>query len=155
MNSQDEAESKREFWARYAHKLLLHKIVEKEAAWIIRRAEEFVDGLNGVRLRQVSSTYVGEYLDVLGRRADLRGWQVAQAVFALKILFLEMVELEWATDFDWNDRIAGCRELEADHPTIARDRPVCEMRNAKLVMRNEKDGKSGKRRMGAGERGAG
>ena len=39
----------------------------KEASWIIRRAQEFEEGLNGVRLRRVSSTYVGEYLDELGR----------------------------------------------------------------------------------------
>ena len=113
-----------EFWQNYARKLLSHGIIEKRAEWTLRRAQVFVQGLNGLRLREVSSAYVGNYLDELGRKPGMRGWQVAQTVEALRVLFLEMVQSDWATDFDWNGRIAACRELEEEHPTVARDRAV-------------------------------
>lgn len=98
----------------------------KRAEWILRRAQQFVYGLGGLRLRGVSSAYVGDYLDALGRKPGVHGWQIGQTVEALQILFMEIIQSDWASDFDWKGWLARCRELDEAHPTLARGRPVRE-----------------------------
>ena len=53
-------------------KLLGRSIMKKRAEWTLRRVQEFVYGPGGVRLREVSSAYVGDFLDELGRKPEER-----------------------------------------------------------------------------------
>ena len=46
-------DGERKFWAEYAQVLERRGIVGKNAQWHVRRAQQFVYGLNGIRLRDV------------------------------------------------------------------------------------------------------
>lgn len=112
------------FWGKYAECLIKYSIQGHNAEWQVRRAQEFVYGLEGLKLNDVSSAYFDSYLDVIGRNSEMKAWQVKQVVYALRILFLEMTRLQWPATYDWEGRLAACEDLAPDHPTLAREIPL-------------------------------
>ncbi|VGO16569.1 hypothetical protein PDESU_05160 [Pontiella desulfatans] len=60
------------FWGKYAEKLAKYGVSGRNAEWHVRRAQEFVYGLDGLKLNAVSSAYLDSYLDVLGRTPGFR-----------------------------------------------------------------------------------
>lgn len=112
------------FWARYAENVSNHGLTGHSGEWTVRRAQQFVYGLQGCKLRDVDAAYLDRYLGVLGRNGSLEDWQVAQAITALRILLVEIVSLEWAATYDWEGRLTACSDLELDHPTLAREAPL-------------------------------
>ena len=120
----EKSDKERAFWARYAEKLNENRISGHNAEWHVIRAQEFVYGLDGLKLNDVDSTYLDSYLSELGRKEDWLDWQVRQAISALCILFVEMTRLDWPKAYDWKGRMAACQDLEPMHPTLARDLPA-------------------------------
>ena len=120
-------ESERHFWAKYAGLLLNNRVSGVVGEWYLYRAQEFVYGLNGVQLGDVKTSDVDNYLDALGRNGTLAGWQIAQIVSALQILFIEMVDSDLGSDYDWDSRLLISRDLDDDHPTLVRDIPLREV----------------------------
>jgi hypothetical protein len=59
------------FWARYAATLYDKGISGHNGEWHARRAQQFVYGLNGRKLREIDSAYLNGWLDELGREASL------------------------------------------------------------------------------------
>ena len=118
------SDKEREFWARYAQAVNKHGLTGYAGEWTVRRAQQFVYGLEGQKLRNIDATYLNNYLDVLGRNTSLQDWQVAQAVTALRILLVEEVGLEWAATYDWEGRLTACADLEPSHPTLDREAPL-------------------------------
>lgn len=114
-------EKEKAFWARYAEVLYRRKIVGKNAEWHVLRAQEYIEQLDGKRLRTISSEEMDQHLDVIGRNGDLSPWQQSQITSALEVLFQELVRSSWVDSYDWRGRIDGFRELEASHPTLARE----------------------------------
>ena len=112
------------FWGKYAETLLKYRVEGHNAEWHIRRAQEFVYGLDGLKLYDVDSAYFDSYLDVIGRTPEMNVWQLKQVIYALRILFLEMTPLEWPAAYDWEGRLAACEELDPEHPTLAREIPL-------------------------------
>jgi integron integrase len=115
------SEKEQAFWARYAEALYRRKIVGKNAEWHVRRAQEYIEGLDGKRLRTISAEDMDRYLDGIGRMDSLSAWQQGQIASALAILFQELVGSSWVASYDWAGRIEGFRELEVSHPTLARE----------------------------------
>jgi len=109
------------FWSRYAAILCDKGISGYNGEWHVRRAQQFAYGLNGRKLRDVDSAYLDDWLDELGRDTSLKDWQVAQAISALRILLIELVDLEWARTYDWEGRLSACEDLDETHPTLARE----------------------------------
>lgn len=118
------SEKERAFWARYSDQLLKNGIFSKNGQWHVFRAKQFVGGLAGIRLRQVDSAYVDNYLDECEQKGDLEPWQLQQTIVSIRILLTELVKLKWARDYDWVGRIEGIQELQPDHPTLAREVPL-------------------------------
>ncbi len=114
-------DGERKFWAEYAQVLERRGIVGKNAQWHVRRAQQFVYGLDGIRLRDVDSAYLLLWVDTLGRNDQLEIWQLRQAVEAVEILLRDQVGLAWARDFDWQELRDGFVEIDAAHPTLARE----------------------------------
>ncbi|QHI69916.1 integron integrase [Tichowtungia aerotolerans] len=112
------------FWGRYADLVNKHGLSGYAAEWTVHRAQQFVYGLEGRKLRNVDATYLDQYLNVLGRNDSLQDWQMIQAINALKILLVDVVSLDWAVTYDWDARLSACRDLEPTHPTLAREAPL-------------------------------
>ena len=67
----EKTDKEHEFWARYAEKLHEKRISGHNAEWHVIRAQEFVYGLDGLKLNDVDSTYLDSYLSELGRKVEL------------------------------------------------------------------------------------
>jgi hypothetical protein len=95
------ASVERDFWYKYAQRIMLHNVSGKKGEWYIRYAQEFAYGLDGRHLKELEAADFACYLDELGRRDKFVAWQMRDAISALQILFCEMTECAWAADFDW------------------------------------------------------
>jgi hypothetical protein len=60
------------FGVRYTEKLCEKRISGHNGEWHIRRAQQFVYGLNGLKLRDIDSAYLNGWLDELGRDTSLQ-----------------------------------------------------------------------------------
>ena len=64
------------FWGKYAEYLIKYRVEGHNAEWHVRRAQEFVYGLDGLKLYDIDSAYFDSYLDVIGRKPELKAWQL-------------------------------------------------------------------------------
>jgi hypothetical protein len=55
-----------------------------------------------------------------GRQNRLPGWQFCQCIDAIRILYCDLLASPAARDVDWSYWFDSARELEATHPTMAR-----------------------------------
>ncbi len=116
----------REFWCTYSNYILSRNVSGHGAEWSIRHAQQFVYNLDGVKLREVDKACLARYFDALGRCLDIRAWQYRQAVTAIEMLF-EMLETNpFVRDFNWAEYREASRELDSEHPTVARVVPSAE-----------------------------
>lgn len=94
----------------------LHRlhIPEKQRRWYVKHVEDFIRAQNGRKIKTLSGAKVGAYLDVLGRRPGLRGWQFGQRVDAIRILFCGLVDSAVCREVEWElwrslARAGACR----------------------------------------------
>jgi len=108
------------FWDKYISKTKAYGVKKHETYWYVRNAERYIKSLGGVRLAKHSPAMVEKYLTEKGRNPRLTGWQFTQLVKSLKILFKDMVSLNWAHTFPWDDWIEQARELPNNHSSQGR-----------------------------------
>jgi integron integrase len=71
-----------------------------------------------VRIQQMMLRNI---LKTKGRKPFLHDWQFRQIITAVRILFTEIVNVPWASEFPWEEWIENSKNLGNDHPTVARD----------------------------------
>jgi integron integrase len=111
-------------WQRYTSVLHGKGITPPFDRWYVIRAEEFLKNHKGKRLREYTCDLVQLYLSDLGRCNALNTWQFKQAVDAVRILCLDVLNRDWAATFDWEYWNSAAQPLEKTHPTIARELPL-------------------------------
>jgi len=107
------------FWDLFIAKSMGCGVPEKSVRWYVRHAELYIKA-HDLRLRLHSADTVDKYLTDKGRNVYLKHYQFCQMVDALKILFVDVVETDWAVSFAWDDQKERARILEVSHATIAR-----------------------------------
>ena len=119
-------ESVARFWEVYSTHARRNRVPSRQIRWYVKRVEQYVKYYPDTKLVQHSDTMLNEYLEHLSRNFRIVDWQFKQAVSALKILFDNMLKLEWSQSFPWDEWIDSACELPPSHATIARDyhRPV-------------------------------
>lgn len=60
-----------------------------------------------------------DYLTVLGRRNRMDGWQFAQCIDAIRILYCELLTTPVCQEVDWQYWRDSARELGTEHPSFA------------------------------------
>ena len=108
------------FWDKYMSKTISYKVPEASRLWYVRHVEAFIKARKGGRLVVVSAADVEAYLEVIGRKRYMVDWKFRQVVDALRILFCDLVNSNWAKDFDWQMWMDNSKDLPNDHVTIAR-----------------------------------
>ncbi len=86
----------------------------------MKHVEAFIKAQNGGKIKQVSRHGVDRYLEKIGRKGSLEGWQFYQHIDAIRILYCQLLQLPVGREVDWPFWYASARQLEADHPTLAR-----------------------------------
>ena len=118
-NSRSPSETR--FWDRYIAVVHRHGHRAPSDRWYVKRAEDYLASNAGKSLEEHTSAEVVAYLRDLGREGALKDWQYGQAVTALEYLFKDLLERPWSGEFDWAYWKDSSRQLEADHPTVARE----------------------------------
>ena len=110
-----------QFWEKYIKKTKYYNIATPAIRWYVRRAEDYIKAHPDLSLPQHSPDNVDNYLKDLGRNSRLADWQFKQAVGALRVLFVDLIQPQWATTFPWQFWIESSTHLPYTHATVARD----------------------------------
>ena len=109
------------FWNKYTLKISHYNIKDDAIKWYVRYAENYIKAHKDKRLSLHTPKDVEKYLNNKGRSLRLQDWQFQQIIIALKILFVEMVKLDWAKNFPWSEWEEQAKSLPNNHPTLSRD----------------------------------
>jgi len=109
------------FWSKYTAQLQKNGIKETAARWYVVRVEQYIKAYPERRLTSHSAKDVEAYFHRIGREKKLQSWQFYQLVHAIQILFVAIIRPDWVENFDWDYWLASAKDLESDHPTLARD----------------------------------
>jgi len=61
-----------------------------------------------------------KWFETLSRQQQIADWQFRQKVDALRLLYGQLFQSDWARNFDWDFWSMDSRRLEADHASITR-----------------------------------
>jgi len=109
------------FWDNYIEKAKAYQLKASAMRWHVLHAEAYIKAHPGHRLATHTPSMVDAYLNAKGRTGRLADWQFGQVVRALQILFHDLVKTPWASSYPWTHWMESARELEASHPTVARE----------------------------------
>ncbi|MFW2374263.1 MAG: integron integrase [Gammaproteobacteria bacterium] len=119
MNSKDRDLQVARFWEKYIDKTKAYKVGDKRVRWYVKHVEDYIKAHN-TKLSLHTEHDLEAYLSSKGRSPYLEDWQFAQIIDALRILFVDIINLEWAGKISWDGWIEMSRKLEKSHVTIAR-----------------------------------
>jgi integron integrase len=108
------------FFDNYLRLLEKHAIPARQRRWYVKHVEDFIKTQNGRRIKSLSGADLTAYLDVIGREKRLAGWQFSQRITALRILYCELLRTPAADSVDWQYWLDSARDLDAEHPSTAR-----------------------------------
>jgi len=109
------------FWDNFIYKTKRYGVKPDSARWYVRHAEAYIKTKPDVRLAEHSAHDVEHYLQMKGDMSRLQDWQYKQIIISIKILFTEMVKVDWAKQFPWDEYIGHAESLPNNHATVARD----------------------------------
>jgi hypothetical protein len=119
------------FFDNYLRLLETHAIPERQRGWYVKHVENFIKAQNGRRIKSLSGADLTAYLDVIGRENRLTGWQFLQCITALRILYCDLLRTPAADSVDWQHWLDSARDLDAEHPSTARQFTPEELRYIK------------------------
>ena len=107
-------------WHRYREKLIARKIKQNVQPWYARSAQRFVRAMD-CSPSHLTRDQVDKHLHSIPADWFRHDWQQAQYVDAVRILLQDTLQLAWAIEYPWNDRVAATRTLQPNHATLARE----------------------------------
>ena len=108
------------FWKNYVKKTKSYNVPTKSVPWYVKHVEQYIQAYPEQRLVHHPARNLNDYLQHLGRNAQLSDWQFKQALDALRILFVDIVRAPWAATFHWHHWADSYTSLPHDHATVAR-----------------------------------
>jgi len=109
------------FWEKYIRKLECCNIKSSALRWHVKHAERYIKMNEAVRLTQHTQQHVEDYLKQQSQNPRIQDWQHQQIIRSLRVLFKDLLELDWAKSFPWDERIHEAKGLSVEHATIARE----------------------------------
>ena len=110
-----------DFWDNYAVFLLKQSISKKYINWYVLRTKQYIAAFPEIFIRQHPHQQIEGYINTKAQDIQLKSWQFAQVIDALRILFSLGLKANWAKEYDWEYLKTSAQPLSASHPTVARD----------------------------------
>lgn len=107
------------FWEKFIEKTKGYGVPHNRVRWYVRHAESYIKA-HSSRLQSHCGKTVDEYIQEKGRNRHLKDYQFCQMIDALKILFVDMVNASWATDYPWEEYKQSARSLPQTHASHGR-----------------------------------
>lgn len=121
MGQQSGGRGPHSYWDKYLKQVIAQGAKPATARWYVLRAEEYLRTTSHEKIEQHQSSDVLAYLELVGRKRSLEGWQFRQIIRSLEILFSDATKTPWTKSFDWAYWYASARNLSHNHATIARE----------------------------------
>lgn len=118
------------FWDKYIEKTKQYNVPQKAARYYVRHVEQFINS-STYRLKDHTAESVDKYLQTKGRNTRLQDWQFIQLVDALRILFVDIVNADWAGNFSWSGMKQQAESLEDAHVSLGRS-PLNQLVNSSV-----------------------
>lgn len=113
------------FWDDFIDICRRQRVPDTALRWYVVRIERYLHAHPDQPPGHHTARQIVDYLGEAGRDAHLPAWQFRQVVHALQLFFTHIVHAAWAATFDWQYWLDSARELETEHPTVARhNRPM-------------------------------
>ncbi|MFT5499523.1 MAG: hypothetical protein ACI9TH_004939 [Kiritimatiellia bacterium] len=90
------------FWVRYVDRLKRAGVPEQLHSYYAGHVDRFIRYKGAVQLRETTPSLVYRYLDEQAVHPTCPSWRHEQLVTALEILFVDLVQADWARRFDWH-----------------------------------------------------
>ena len=88
-------ESVARFWDNYIEKTKAYLKNPDSARWYLKHFENYIISNEGVRLRDHTGQEITNCLNKVMQRQRLKDWQYRWLVYALPILFIEVIKSDW------------------------------------------------------------
>ena len=110
--------------ARFQYEQCLAKenISQKQHPFMVLRANQFLNAAGDHQPLELSAATIENTLTSLGREAGLADWQFDQLVDAVEVLLITYLDSPAAAKIDWSNWKYSTRIVEADHPSIAKEK---------------------------------
>ena len=108
------------FYDNYLKCLDKASIPENQRRWYVKHIEAFIKAHSGHKIKSLARQELDRYLVMLGRQNQLSGWQFAQCINAIRILYCDLLSTPACQAMDWEYWENSARQLEIEHPTTAR-----------------------------------
>ena len=95
-----------DFWKKYLDAVLKRSVPKDKAEWYLKWAQKFAVSSPGP-LRSRSADQIKAFLEGLAAQPKVQEWQTTQASDALKILYQDVLNCEWALTWPPSDTPAG------------------------------------------------
>jgi len=105
------------FWDKFSKKSVRYGVKADSILWMVKHAEHYIKQYPNDKLAQHRAEFVTQYLKDKYRNPLLLDWQFRQILLAIKILFTEMVQVDWASNFDWDLWDDKAKALKSRHKT--------------------------------------
>ncbi|MFW2439894.1 MAG: integron integrase [Arenicellales bacterium] len=130
------------FWDNYIAKVNQRGVKPKVVRWYVRHAEQYINKHPEERLINHTPQVVEAYISDMGRNSHHQDWQLQQLITSLQILFSDMLKLEWAKSFHWEDLKLQAASISDSHPTLARETDTIDVKEItnSLFVKNYKNG---------------
>ena len=113
----------RGFWKSYEASVRQAGIEPPKSEWFRTWAQSFARSIPGKRLKQRTADDVRRHLTALGRRINVREWQVAEAEHAIRILYQDFLSVPWARKWpDFSDVVRRIPETDSSEEKSGRQR---------------------------------
>ena len=89
------------FYDNYLNCLQKASIPEKQRRWYVKRIEAFIKTHSGGKIKSLTGQEVSRYLEMIGRQNRLAGWQFAQCIDAIQILYCKLLSTPACQGVDW------------------------------------------------------
>jgi integron integrase len=130
------------FWDKFSRKSKKYGVKVDSVLWVVKHAENYIKNYPNDKLAQHGSEFVTQYLKDKYRNPLLLDWQFRQILLAIKIIFTEMVHVDWSKDYAWElwDKKAGA--LKSTHKTT-KDFSADDLKRLKESLSDKNDSSKG------------
>ena len=89
--------------------------------WYVQHVKRFLSTQPEKRINSITSDELNFHLNSIPNEWFTTDWQHAQYIDAVRLLFADTADCEWANTFPWTDHQTKARTLDDSHATLARE----------------------------------
>ena len=130
------------FWDKFSKKAKKHGVNTDSILWMVKHAENYIRNYPNDKLSQHSAEFVTQYLKDKYRNPLLLDWQFRQILLSIKILFTNMVQVDWSKNYDWDLWDKKAAALKSNHKTT-KDFSVDDLKRLKESLSEKNDSSKG------------